>query len=165
MEPLRLLRPERPWLHVLVAPESDACDLAAAPPGRVVSRVIRGHKARTTAALFDEFAAALQFPCYFGENWDAFDECLTDLKWLPGDAYLLLVVRSVHLLDREPAGQLQRLVKILEHAGEEWGRSAAGPPPRPPRAFHVLLQCTREDEAVLRDKLQAAQVAFDTPQA
>ena len=107
MELDRLLRPERPWLHLLVATESDAYDLLAALPGarecRVTSRVLRGHKMRTTAALFDEFAAALQFPCYFGENWDAFDECLTDLAWLPGEAYVFGILQSIRLLDKEPA--------------------------------------------------------------
>jgi hypothetical protein len=159
----RLLRPERPWLHVLVANESEACDLRTAlpetPPGRVAFRVVRGHKARTTAALFDEFAAALQFPCYFGENWDAFDECIADLGWLLGDTYLILIVQSLHLLEGEPPEQFQQLLKVLENAGEEWSRPATGPSPRPARAFHVLLQCSREEEGALRERLRSAKVS------
>jgi len=53
---------------------------------RGVVRLVRGAKMRTTARLFDEISAAFQFPCYFGENWDALDECLNDIDWLPGDA-------------------------------------------------------------------------------
>lgn len=34
---------------------------------------------------------ALQFPDYFGQNWDAFDECVTNFEWLPADGYLILV--------------------------------------------------------------------------
>jgi hypothetical protein len=37
-------------------------------------RMTRGRKMRTVDGLFDEMAAALQFPCYFGANWDAFSE-------------------------------------------------------------------------------------------
>jgi hypothetical protein len=46
---------------------------------RLVVRSVRGRKMTTTAQLYDEFAAALQFPPYFGENWAAFDECLSDM--------------------------------------------------------------------------------------
>ncbi|QIS02446.1 hypothetical protein F5X71_09020 [Nocardia brasiliensis] len=45
---------------------------------------VRGQRMRTTTELFAEFAAAFQFPWYFGQNWAAFDECMTDLDdWLP----------------------------------------------------------------------------------
>src|SRR5437660_10044025 len=128
-----LLRPKPPWLNLLVAPEPDACALLTALPDGTVSRLIRGHKARTTATLFDEFAAALQFPCYFGENWDAFDECLTDLAWLPGEAYVFGIVRTIRLQDEEPVEQFRRLLTILAAAGEEWSRPVAGPNPRPAR--------------------------------
>ena len=39
-------------------------------------RVVRGNKMRRLDDLYNEFAAAFQFPDYFGENWAAFDECL-----------------------------------------------------------------------------------------
>lgn len=57
--------------------------------GNGVVRVIRGHKCTSYEALHNEIAAALQFPDYYGENWDALDECLGDLDWLPGDWYFL----------------------------------------------------------------------------
>ncbi len=43
---------------------------------------IRGKRCKTTRSFFLEFSAAFQFPDYFGENWDAWDECITDLEWL-----------------------------------------------------------------------------------
>ena len=155
-----LLRPRPPWLHLLVAPEADACALLTTLPDSTVSRLLRGHKARTRAALFDEFAAALQFPCYFGENWDAFDDCMTDLAWLPGKAYVFLIVRSIHLLDQEPADRLNLFLKAMEDAGEGWSNPPAHDP-GPPRPFHLLLQCASEHEAALSAKLSAAGVAFD----
>jgi len=100
-----LLHPNGPWLHVLVASADEAADAALAwqraSGGRVAARWLRGPKMRTTADLFNEVAAALQFPPYFGENWDALDECLTDMEWLPAEAYVLVVLDAKHLLDRE----------------------------------------------------------------
>lgn len=67
----------------------DAAELSAlryrAPSGYVV-RELRGPKMHTTMGVFDEFAAAFQFPYYFGENKDAFDECLRDLDDFVGEA-------------------------------------------------------------------------------
>jgi hypothetical protein len=33
--------------------------------------------------LFEQLCERLQFPDYFGHNWDAFEECVRDLSWLP----------------------------------------------------------------------------------
>jgi hypothetical protein len=35
-----------------------------------------------TKALLSWYAEALEFPDYFGMNWDAMDECLGDLSWI-----------------------------------------------------------------------------------
>jgi Barstar (barnase inhibitor) len=159
-----LLRPDGPWLHPLVATDSAAWDLVLSLPKvgetLVVARVVRGKKMRTTPALYDEFAAALQFPCYFGENRAAFDECVTDLEWLPADAYTILVSDGVRLLEAEPSEQLTLWLRALESAGQEWGKPVGGEFARGGRAFHVLLQCTPAEERSLREKLTAAQVSF-----
>src|SRR5262245_6192975 len=38
---------------------------------------------QTKEALLRELAQRLRFPEYFGANWDALDECIGDLSWLP----------------------------------------------------------------------------------
>ena len=45
---------------------------------------------KNKSALMDALFEGLQFPDYFGRNWDALDECICDLSWLPpGDVILI----------------------------------------------------------------------------
>ena len=105
---------------------------------------------RTVSALFDETAAALQFPDYFGENWDAFDECLSDMDWLPVSVGIVLVIDDplVVLADAH-GGELHVLVGTFSRAWEtyakpielgEWWDRAAVP-------FHVVLHCAVDELA------------------
>jgi len=89
-------------------------------PNEVI-RVVRGNKSQTKQAFFNEVAAALQFPYYFGENWDAFNECMNDLRdWLPASSYLLIVSNADQLLSHETMGQVETLVKVLERSAHRW---------------------------------------------
>jgi RNAse (barnase) inhibitor barstar len=161
-----LLLPKGPWLHVLVATESETWDrmlaLQQSTSPVVAARRIRGHKAMTSAALFDEFAAALQFPYYFGENWDAFHDCLHDLEWLPGKAYTLFLANSNRLLEKESQEELHLFLGLLASAGEEWAKQGAGERPRSAKAFHAVLHCSLEEETALRRRLQAVPTPFDS---
>jgi hypothetical protein len=54
--------------------------------------------------------------------------------------------------------ELGVLLKILSGAGEEWGQSREDDEqwPRPAKAFHVVLQCAKKDEAQLNARLESA---------
>jgi hypothetical protein len=58
-------------------------------PASAVVRIPRG--IRSKQKLFSIFSTALRFPSYFGWNWDAFEECLTDLSWLRADQPVLII--------------------------------------------------------------------------
>jgi RNAse (barnase) inhibitor barstar len=109
-----LFNPDGPALSLLVATPSDVANLlmvwTPAHPEWDVLRV-RGTKSSDEARFFDELAAALQFPYYFGENWDAVWDCITDLNWLRGLNYLVIFDSAEYLLsesDRGFQGVVQR---------------------------------------------------------
>jgi hypothetical protein len=52
--------------------------------------VLDGRAVQDKDSFMQVCAAALHFPSYFGYNWDAFEECLTDLSWAPAHGYLIL---------------------------------------------------------------------------
>jgi hypothetical protein len=100
-----------PWILKLANPAAHAYELAWRLQARdVVSRVLRGSKMQNQAQLFDEIGAALQLPDYFGENWPALAECLTDLSWMPGKAYAVIILNADRVRGRgaRQAGSLPR---------------------------------------------------------
>lgn len=42
-------------------------------------------------ALMQRVARALEFPQWFGGNWDALEDCLTDLAWSKAGGHVLLI--------------------------------------------------------------------------
>jgi RNAse (barnase) inhibitor barstar len=158
-----LFRAAPPYLHLWAATLSEAYEFAWSiqqTPGRqAIVRVIRGAKSRSAADFFNECGAALQFPDYFGENWDALDECLRDLEWLPGDAYLLVLTDADLVLDRD-ADQFGTLLKVLENAANEW--ATAQDSQGVPRPFHCVFQCAADRVSRFQARVRETGRALDT---
>jgi len=162
----RLVRGDGPGktIHLLAATASDAYDLARKasdlPAPRTVARVVRGTSCRTARALFAEFAAAWQFPPYFGANWDALDECLADLDWLPAAAHVLMVLDAPALLADEGPEAFRLFLDLV--AGVAAERAAPGRKGGVhPAPFRVVLQAEPADASAFADRLEAAGVEFD----
>lgn len=153
-----LRRTGPPAFHLTTADDDDlaaaTAKLAADHPGAAIRR-IRATRSRTAPGLFDELAAALQFPTWFGGNWNALRDMLADLSWLPADGYLIVVADADDLLaDTHPdAGELALCLTILAEA-------AAASTVLP---FHVLAQAAPDGRIALA--LTAATIPYDvTPQ-
>jgi hypothetical protein len=79
------------------------------------------------AEMLAAIARALDFPDWFGGNWDALEDCLTDLSWSDADGHVLLVEGAA----QASADDLGVLEDILASAASFWaGRS---------RPFFALL--------------------------
>jgi len=119
--------------------------------------VVFGGKARTLHGLYAEFASALKFPDYFGQNRDAFDECIADLEGLAtGSGYVVLIAEPDKMLIDSPDADFEWLVISLSRAAREYGHpiSQGEPWDRPAIPFHVVL--TGEWEVLERARLRWA---------
>jgi RNAse (barnase) inhibitor barstar len=80
---------------------------------------VEGRNIARKDQLLNHFATALSFPSHFGENWDALEECLTDLEWVDAQGYLLYYDHIDGLLAAHP-DQFETLVEILRDAVASW---------------------------------------------
>lgn len=80
---------------------------------------IDGREISDKPSFLYTFAKALSFPDYFGYNWDAFEDSITDMAWLPAPGYVLLYdhVRCFSKASPEDWAMAQ---KILEQAVHYW---------------------------------------------
>ncbi len=81
--------------------------------------VIDGERIDGKGALLAELARQMAFPDYFGGNWDALQDCLTDLSWLPAAGYLVILQAMEALRNRHP-DDLATACEILAAAVDRW---------------------------------------------
>jgi RNAse (barnase) inhibitor barstar len=134
-----------PWTSLLTVTDGQSAKSLIRSPTGLVLKVINGRHCKTPAALFVEFAQALEFPDYFGHNWDALEECLTDLEWLPAKGYILLISDAVHVLANDDV-EYETFLEILRDAGEAWGNGQAGMGARRATPFHVVFAVSEREK-------------------
>lgn len=83
---------------------------------------IRGKFCGTLDDFFREISAAMRFPSYFGWNWAAFDECITDLEWLSFSKILIILDDfDVIFWNEKSSNRLKDLlIKYLNLAVDYW---------------------------------------------
>lgn len=64
--------------------------------------------------LLKRIAAALDFPQWFGENWDALEDCLSDLSWRDAPGHVLIFEGARN------GDDLGVLIDILRSSAEYW---------------------------------------------
>jgi RNAse (barnase) inhibitor barstar len=115
------------------AEQSDVCQLTgdldkieqtAAGAGLMVIRIdLKGLASK--AGILGRVARALDFPDWFGKNWDALNDCLTDLSWLDGRGWVIIFENSKHLAARKPQ-VFHSAVEVFQAANDYW-RQAGKP--------------------------------------
>ena len=69
--------------------------------------------------FLERAAAALEFPAWFGGNWDAFFDCLADLSWRPARGHVLVFENTADMRRHAPEA-LDTAITILADAAVAW---------------------------------------------
>ncbi len=68
--------------------------------------------------MFEIISTAMDFPDYFGNNWDAFWDCITDINGMP----LHIEINNLDVLKEKLFDESEQLItslKRLKHYGNE----------------------------------------------
>ncbi len=68
--------------------------------------------------MFEIISTAMDFPDYFGNNWDAFWDCVTDINGIP----LYIDIQNFNVLEEklfEESEYLIDILKRLKHYGND----------------------------------------------
>lgn len=76
-------------------------------------------KVRSKASLLAALAKALNLPDWFGRNWDALQDCLTDLSWRPAPGYVVVMENCQGLAASAPEAFATTL-EVLRHSARWW---------------------------------------------
>jgi len=102
----------------VTGPDTRVIAEAASSAGLALWRLDIGH-VHDKQGFIGLVAKALDFPEWFGGNWDAFEDCLGDLSWHPAPGYVLLLEHGKHF----GAGHKQEFVtalEVLDGVAEYW---------------------------------------------
>jgi len=88
------------------------------PEGSIAFNV-DGSKITNDKDLLTEISIVCKFPDYFGNNWNAMEDCLIDLEWLPAAGYQLIWRNASKLFLSSPEDFLVFL-DICKSASEFW---------------------------------------------
>lgn len=80
---------------------------------------INGKEILNKKMFLQKFAESASFPEYFGQNWDAFWECIVDLEWLPAKGYVIYYENPDFFISNAPS-EWEIALDILVKAVDFW---------------------------------------------
>jgi RNAse (barnase) inhibitor barstar len=92
---------------------------AAARGAGLASFHIDGKSISRKEQLLNAAATALHFPKDFGHNWDALEECLTDMEWADAEGYVIFYDHVDGFMQSHP-DQFETFVEICRDAVASW---------------------------------------------
>jgi hypothetical protein len=119
----QLLSNEKPWVYWRDPAEAEPTVVRFRQSAGLLIE-LEGLSMASPETLFREYATAFRFPDYFGSNWAAFHECMSDLEEVAAPAYLT-VIRNARLILAGYPDERVTFLSLLADIGKYWGNSFA----------------------------------------
>jgi len=71
------------------------------------------------AGLLSALATRLEFPEWFGNNWDALEDCLMDLSWLDASGHVIVLKACDELIEQNP-DDFTVAIEVFDGAAAFW---------------------------------------------
>ena len=137
-----------------------------------VLRIMRGERCGTVSSLYQEWAAALQFPSYaIGAGWDSFHECVIDLDWpifASAERITLYQTHTSRVLCREPQErssffEIMRVASGRFVDGRRRGALTLDSPPRVDARLSIVFHSIPEELPALAALLREHEIYVTIP--
>ncbi|RTL40991.1 MAG: hypothetical protein EKK49_02460 [Rhodocyclaceae bacterium] len=136
-----LPRAERSGIYHLPHAADLALEEAAEGLGYALFRLDLTHTTDKKGFL-TAIGEALDFPDWYGHNWDALADCLNDMSWMEADGYVLVLDHADAFAAANPA-DFGTALTILQEASDAWREDGV--------PFWTLVGITADGIAWLRD--------------
>ncbi|MBI1928444.1 barstar family protein [Candidatus Poribacteria bacterium] len=104
-----------PPIHII----NDTQEIQEIPQGYKLFK-LHGHAIESKEAFFHLAAKEMSFPDYFGNNWDALEECMRDvMEWIPARGYIVLF-EDAHLFCQSAPNDFLTFIEIVAGIADEW---------------------------------------------
>ena len=93
---------------------------AAEKAGMIFAHV-DGKDVNDKAGFIKAMGEALEFPSYSAKNWDAFEESMSDLSWLPSDNGYVILIDKAGVFETAQPKAFRNALDILGDVSKAWG--------------------------------------------
>ena len=94
---------------------------AAAEKAHLRPTLVKISRGMHSAALLKQLGEALNFPDWYGANFDALHDCLTDPDFVPGKGLVLFLTGTASLHKGDPDG-FATLIEVFQAVAGELGQ-------------------------------------------
>ena len=80
---------------------------------------LEGKQIERKEQFLNHAAVAMKFPSHFGNNWDAFYDCLTDMDWVDAEGYVIYFDHTDSFSGHHES-QLETVIELFQDAVDFW---------------------------------------------